>query len=74
MDMITIDVSGGNIQIGDMVTLWGEGLSADEIARQCGTISYELFCQITSRVKMHYLGDDDTPAEELKRNVEFERG
>lgn len=58
MDMITIDVSGGNIQLGDKVTLWGDGLSVDEIALQCGTISYELLCQVTSRVKMRYVSED----------------
>jgi len=56
MDMITVDITGSDIQIGEMVTLWGTGLSADTVARHCGTIAYELFCQLTTRVKRTYLG------------------
>jgi alanine racemase len=54
MDMITVDVTNGNVALGDKVTLWGAGLSADVVAEHCGTISYELFCQITERVKKQY--------------------
>jgi alanine racemase len=55
MDMITVDLTPiESAQIGDEVTLWGEGLSADEVARNSGTISYELFCQITNRVRREY--------------------
>lgn len=54
MDMLIIDLSEcEHAAIGDEVILWGEGLPADEIARYCETISYELFCQVTPRV--HYL-------------------
>lgn len=56
MDMITVDVTGSDIQLGETVTLWGAGLSADTVAKHCGTIAYELFCQLTSRVKRIYLG------------------
>ncbi len=55
MDMIAIDVSEiREAAVGDEVILWGEGLPADQIARQCGTISYELFCKVTSRVHFVY--------------------
>ncbi|MCP5176327.1 MAG: alanine racemase [Moraxellaceae bacterium] len=50
MDMITVDLTDIEAQIGNEVTLWGEGLSADTIANSANTISYELFCQITQRV------------------------
>jgi alanine racemase len=56
MDMITVDVTGLDAVLGDTVTLWGTGLSADVVAKHCDTISYELFCQLTSRVKFRYLG------------------
>ena len=50
MDMITIDVTDvRNAQVGDVVELWGDDVSIDEVAHFCGTISYELFCQITTR-------------------------
>src|SRR2546422_195562 len=32
------------------VTLWGEGLSADEVAASAGTLSYELLCALAPRV------------------------
>lgn len=52
MDMITVDITDHpSAQIGSSVELWGEQLSADRIAALCGTISYELFCQVTPRVK-----------------------
>jgi alanine racemase len=37
---------------GEAVTLWGEGLPADEVAAAAGTISYELFCALAARVPM----------------------
>lgn len=53
MDMITVDLrSQPDAAIGDPVVLWGEGLPAEEIAEQAGTIAYELFCGITSRVRL----------------------
>ncbi len=51
MDMITVDISDIQAERGDAVILWGEGLSADEIAVCANTISYELFCQVTARVE-----------------------
>jgi alanine racemase len=51
MDMIAIDISGmPEAYIGSPVTLWGEGLSADEVAASAGTLSYELLCKLTARV------------------------
>lgn len=51
MDMITIDITGiAQAGIGSPVTLWGEGLSADEVAAAAGTLSYELFTKLTARV------------------------
>jgi alanine racemase len=51
MDMIAIDISGHpDAHIGTPVTLWGEGLSADEVAASAGTLSYELLTKVTARV------------------------
>lgn len=56
MDMITVDLRGvPGTQIGDRVTLWGDGLPADEVAAAAGTIAYELFCQLTPRVVFEYV-------------------
>lgn len=52
MDMITLDLrTQPDAKTGDLVTLWGEGLSADTVADHAGTISYELFCRLTARVE-----------------------
>jgi alanine racemase len=51
MDMLTVDITGlGEATVGTPVTLWGEGLSADEVAAHAGTLSYELLCALASRV------------------------
>ena len=56
MDMITVDLTRQpEARIGDPVVLWGDGLSVDEVAHHAGTISYELFCGVTARVKREYV-------------------
>ena len=53
MDMITVDLElCPDAQLGDPVTLWGEGLAVEEIARGAGTIPYTLLCGITQRVQI----------------------
>lgn len=55
MDMITVDLRDcPDAAVGDIATLWGDGLPADEIAVASGTIAYELFCQLTGRVMFEY--------------------
>jgi alanine racemase len=51
MDMLAVDLTDiPHVKVGAPVCLWGEGLSADEVAAAAGTISYELFCGIANRV------------------------
>jgi len=51
MDMISVDISDiPEARIGTPVTLWGEGLPADEVATAAGTVSYELLCALAPRV------------------------
>jgi alanine racemase len=50
MDKLCIDVTDLKVDVGETVTLWGEGLSADVVATAAGTISYELFCALATRV------------------------
>lgn len=53
MDMLAVDLTPiPNAQQGSEVTLWGQGLSADEVAQAAGTIAYELFCAVAPRVQM----------------------
>ncbi|WP_372778674.1 alanine racemase [Litorivivens sp.] len=56
MDICSIDITDSTLQIneGDNVTLWGEGLPADDIAPLANTISYHLFTGVTSRVPRLY--------------------
>ncbi len=52
MDTICVDLrSQPGAAIGDSVTLWGNGLPAEEIAECASTIAYALFCGVTCRVK-----------------------
>ena len=56
MDMITVDLSSQkNVIPGDPVTLWGDGLAVEEIAKYADTIPYTLLCGITKRVKFSYV-------------------
>lgn len=55
MDMLTIDLTPvPHAGIGTPVTLWGEGLPVEEVARAAGTISYELLCARAERVPLIY--------------------
>jgi len=51
MDMLYADLGGlPQAGVGSAVTLWGEGLPVEEVARAAGTVSYELMCALTARV------------------------
>lgn len=55
MDAITVDLRTlPNAKPGDPVTLWGDELPIEDVARAAGTIGYELTCKITNRVKRFY--------------------
>lgn len=61
MDKLCVDLSmldtngvkvgdGETAAIGTPVTLWGDGLPADDVATAAGTVAYELFCAVAARV------------------------
>lgn len=57
MDLMTIDLRTlPGAKVGDEVTLWGPELPVEEIATAAGTISYELTCSITRRVRAVTIG------------------
>lgn len=57
MDMLACDLTHlPDAGVGSAVTLWGEGLAADEVASAAGTISYELFCALAARVPVDVRG------------------
>ncbi len=52
MDMITVDLRGRpETEVGEEAVLWGAGLPVEEVALAAGTISYELLCGLTPRVR-----------------------
>ena len=51
MDLLCVDLGDiAEAGVGTPVTLWGEGLSADEVALAAGTVSYQLLCALAPRV------------------------
>jgi alanine racemase len=58
MDAIAVDVTGvPGVRPGDVVTLIGEGITADEVAEWSGTISHEVLTSLGNRVARKYLGE-----------------
>ncbi len=51
MDMTMVDVTSAGASEGDTVVVFGPDLSISELARQIGTIPYELLTGISERVK-----------------------
>lgn len=52
MDMLTVDLrAAGDVNIGDKVTLWGDGLPVEWVADHADTIAYEIICHVSDRVK-----------------------
>ncbi|MBQ7222686.1 MAG: alanine racemase [Bacteroidales bacterium] len=54
MDMCMIDITGIDAKIGDAVTIFGDKPSVKDLADILGTIPYEVFTSIDSRVKRIY--------------------
>lgn len=53
MDMLHVDLSHlPHAHTGSAVTLWGQGLPVEEVARAAGTVSYELLCALAARVNV----------------------
>jgi alanine racemase len=52
MDMVNIDLRNyPDAKVGDVVTLWGEGLPLEEVAIHTDNVSYDIICAIQHRVK-----------------------
>jgi len=55
MDMTMIDITGiPNVSVGDEVTVFGSGLSVQEMAEWAETIPYEILTGVSQRVKRVY--------------------
>lgn len=61
MDMITLDVTGlDNISVGSEVELWGNQLSANEVAQWADTIGYELITRMPKRTRRKIINQNKT--------------
>ena len=61
MDMLALDLGHMPLaEVGDQVTLWGEGLPVETVAEHAGTVAYELLCGVTARV--HFQARDQAEA------------
>jgi len=55
MDLTMVDISGiDNIRVGDIVTIINGEITADDLAKQCNTINYEIITRIGERVSRIY--------------------
>jgi len=52
MNLMTVDVTGLAVEVGDEVVLLGEGVTADDHAAWCGTIAYEILCGVRARSEL----------------------
>lgn len=62
MDSITVDagpVGEGGLRAGDMVEVIGPGRRLEHVARDAGTIGYEILTSLGGRYERHYLGGGD---------------
>ena len=64
MDQIIVDITGiANVKKGDDVILIGKSgeceITADDMAKKLGTISYEILCDIGKRVERVYFVDNE---------------
>jgi alanine racemase len=57
MDMLYVDLSNNpNADIGSEVEMWGNNIPVDDVAKNSGTVGYELLCNVTAstRVPLEY--------------------
>ncbi|OLD39011.1 MAG: hypothetical protein AUI83_23435 [Armatimonadetes bacterium 13_1_40CM_3_65_7] len=55
MDHLMVDVGDHPVAAGDVAQLFGDAISADEVAAWAQTISYEILCGVGLRVPRIYV-------------------
>ena len=65
MDQLTVDITDiQSVEIGTVVTVIGRDgeneITFDDIAESCGTISYEIMCNVSIRMPRVYIKDNKT--------------
>lgn len=59
MDVCMVDVTDGDVHVGDEAILFGDGgMSIEEVSQIVGTINYELTCLVTDRAKRIYIKEE----------------
>ena len=59
MDMTVVSVEKIDVRIGDEVVITDRELTFDKMAERAGTISYEIMCDISPRVKRIFIEGED---------------
>jgi alanine racemase len=59
MDQFMVDVGDDDVKVGEVATLIGAGITAEELAEHIGTINYEVTTRIPSRVPRIFLEATD---------------
>jgi alanine racemase len=63
MDQFVLDVGNDKVSAGDLVTIFGDPAagvaSADDLARVCDTINYEIVTRMGGRFTRTYLGESN---------------
>jgi alanine racemase len=55
MDMITIDLTNcKSAKIGDKITLWGDNLPVEEVAKHTNNVAYDLLTVVRERIKFSW--------------------
>jgi alanine racemase len=57
MDQFMVNVGDDDIKVGDEVTLLGDGIAAEDLARWTGTNEYEVMTNISARVPRVYINE-----------------
>ncbi len=74
MDMLTVDLRNQpEAKIGDEVTLWGEGLPVEEVAKHNRTSAYEILTRMTPRPKMKTVTEEGTNDESTSKHNTYTR-
>jgi alanine racemase len=57
MDQVMVDVTEApDVQVGDVVEMFGPNIPVTEVAEKAGTIAWEIFTGITPRVVRTHVG------------------
>ena len=56
LQLAVVNVGGDDVQVGDEVILFGDGIGAEDLADWAGTNEYEVMTNISARVPRVYLG------------------